>query len=130
MSFTRKLLVLTGLIALAIGLLIYGTQYNIVHPYAWYMLLFFVVVTGFTFYITRKGYQEDEENFQLYYFGSMAFRVVMCLAVVLLYVFFQKERHLQFALNFFVLYFIFTGFEIYGILTNLRPISKKQVLIE
>jgi len=124
-SFTAKLLVITGVVALLIGLLIYTTGYTVVHPYAWYMLLFFVFVTGFTFYITRKGYQEDEENFQLYYFGSMAFRVVMCLAVILLYVLFTKERHLQFALNFFALYFIFTGFEIYCILTNLRPISKK-----
>ena len=125
MSFTSKLLIVTGVVALLIGLLIYTSGYKIVHPYAWYMLLFFVFVTGFTFYITRKGFQEDEDNFQLYYFGSMAFRVVMCLAVILLYVLFTKERHLQFALNFFALYFIFTGFEIYCILTNLRPISKK-----
>ena len=127
MSFTRKLIIITGVIALLISLLIYATAYNVVHPYIWYMLLFFVFVTGFTFFITKKGFEEDEDNFQLYYFGSMAFRVVMCLAVVLLYVLFTKERHLQFAFNFFVLYFIFTGFEIYCILTNLRPISKKQL---
>ncbi|MFC5270727.1 hypothetical protein [Adhaeribacter terreus] len=127
MSFTRKLIITTGVVALLISLLIYTTAYNVVHPYIWYMLGFFVFVTGFTFYITKKGFEEDEDNFQLYYFGSMAFRVVMCLAVVFLYVIFTKERHLQFALNFFVLYFIFTGFEIYCILTNLRPISKKQL---
>jgi FtsH-binding integral membrane protein len=126
-SFTRKLIIITGVIALLISLLVYTTAYTIVHPYIWYMLAFFVFVTVFTFYITRKGFEEDEENFQLYYFGSMAFRVIMCLAVVFIYVFFTKERHFQFTLNFFVLYFIFTGFEIYGILTNLRPISKKQV---
>ena len=126
MSFTRKLIVLTGILILLISLLNYTTEYRIVHPYIWYMLLFFVFVTGFTFYITKKGYQEDENNFQLYYFGSMAFRVVMCLGVILLYVLFKEDRHLQFAFNFFALYFIFTGFEIYCILTNLRPISKKQ----
>ena len=125
LSFTRNLLIITGIIALLISLLVYATQFKLVHPYIWYILLFFVFVTGFTFYITRKGYQEDEENFQLYYFGSMAFRVVMCLAVILLYVLFREDGHLQFALNFFALYFIFTGFEIYCILTNLRPISKK-----
>ena len=125
MSFTRNLIILTAVMALLIGLLIYTTGYHVAHPFAWYMLLFFVFVTGFTFYITKKGYQEDEDNFQLYYFGSMAIRVVLCLAVILLYVLFEKERHLQFTLNFFALYFIFTGFEIYSILTNLRPISKK-----
>jgi hypothetical protein len=126
-SFTRKLIITTGVVALLIGLLVYTTAFTVVHPYIWYMLGFFVFVTSFTFYITKKGYQEDEDNFQLYYFGSMAFRVVMCLAVVLLYVLFTKERHLQFTFNFFVLYFIFTGFEIYCILTNLRPISKKRL---
>ena len=127
MSFTRNLLILTGLIACIIGLLVYTTAYNVVHPYTWYILAFFVFVTVFTYQLTKKGYQEDEENFQLYYFGSMAFRVVMCLAVVVLYILFAEDRHLQFTLNFFVLYFIFTGFEIYSILTNLRPISKKQL---
>ena len=125
MTYTRRLLLLTGLLALLFGLLTYTTVFKVAHPFVWYMLLFFVFVTSFTFYITRKGFLEDEDNFQLYYFGSMAFRVVMCLAVVLLYVLFEPERHLQFALNFFALYFIFTGFEIYCILTNLRPISKK-----
>ena len=127
MSFTRKLLIITGVISLLIGLLIYTTGFKVVHPFIWYMLLFFVFVTAFTFFITKKGYEEDEGNFQLYYFGSMAFRVIMCLAVVFLYVIFVDERHLQFAFNFFALYFIFTGFEIYCILTNLRPISKKQL---
>ncbi|HSI91307.1 MAG TPA: hypothetical protein VK927_09330 [Adhaeribacter sp.] len=126
MIFFRNLLLLCGLAAIIISLLIYLTGFQVVHPYIWYVLLFFTFVTGFTFYIVRKGYQEDEENFQLYYFGSMAFRVIMCLAVILLYVLFVPERHLQFTLNFFALYFIFTGFEIYSILTNLRPISKKQ----
>lgn len=125
MSFFRNLLFATGIVALVAGLLIYTTAYTVVHPYFYYILLFFVFVTGFTFFITKKGYEEDEQNFQLYYFGSMAFRVVMCLAVVLLYVIFKKDKQLQFVLNFFALYFIFTGFEIYSILTNLRPISKK-----
>jgi hypothetical protein len=124
-TFTRNLLFLTGVLAILAGLVIYTTGFNVVHPYFWYILLFFAFVTGFTFYITRKGYEHDETNFQLYYFGSMVFRVIMCLAVVFLYVIFTKERHLQFALNFFFLYFIFTGFEIYCILTNLRPNSKR-----
>lgn len=127
MTFFRNLLFVTGFAAIIISLLLYTTGNTLVHPFIWYMLLFFTFVTGFTFYITKKGYEHDEDNFQLYYFGSMAFRVVMCLGVVLLYVIFVKERHLQFVINFFVLYFIFTGFEIYCILTNLRPISKKQL---
>jgi hypothetical protein len=73
------------------------------------------------------GAKTDPENFQMYYFGSTVFRVLMCMAVIFIYVYFSAERELQFALNFFLLYFLYTGFEIYHILTNLRRNSKKQL---
>jgi len=56
----------------------------------------------------------------------MGFRVVLCIGVVALYAYFYKEGRLQFVFNFFALYFLFTGFEIYSLLANLRPHLKKQ----
>ncbi len=127
MSFFKSLIVVTLLLCLVAGVAVYLQGYTLVHPYIWYMLLFFVFVTGFTYYIIAMGSKSDPGNFQMYYFGSTAFRVLMCMGVIFIYVYFAGERELQFTLNFFLLYFVYTGFEIYHILTNLRRNSKKQV---
>lgn len=90
------------------------------------MLLFFVFITGFTYYLTQLGHQNDPENFQVYYFASMGFRVVLSIAVVGVYAWFNRDGRLQFVFNFFALYFLFTGFEIYSLLANLRPHLRGQ----
>nr|WP_245402668.1 hypothetical protein [Pontibacter sp. E15-1] len=120
------MLIFSGLVGLGIGALAYFTGDAVVHAYVWYMLAFFVLVTAGTFYITRLGISYDQDNFQLYYFGSMGFRMMLSIAVVFIYVFLFSENELQFVLNFFVLYFLFTAFEIYSLLANLRPNLKKQ----
>ncbi|RDC66008.1 hypothetical protein [Adhaeribacter pallidiroseus] len=127
MSFFKSLVLVSVLLGLVAGILIYTQGYNLIHPYFWYMLLFFVFVTAFTYYIIALGSKNDPGNFQMYYFGSTAFRVLMCMGVIFIYIYFAADRKLQFTLNFFLLYFIYTGFEIYHILTNLRQNSKKQL---
>lgn len=126
MTFFRNLLIFTGIVAVAIGLLAHYTGAALVHPLIWYILLFFVVVTALAYYVTRLGVSYDPDNFQLYYFGSMGFRMILCIAVIFIYVFLYSENELQFVFNFFVLYFLFTGFEIYSILANFAPHLKKH----
>ncbi|PSR54778.1 hypothetical protein AHMF7605_15325 [Adhaeribacter arboris] len=127
MPFFKSLILITGVIGLILGVLVYLQGYNWVHPYIWYIMLFFLIVTGFTYYIVNAGSKNDPGNFQMYYLGSTLFRVLMCMGVIFVYVYFATERELQFTLNFFLLYFIYTGFEIYHILTNLRRNSKTQL---
>ena len=127
MSFFKTLFLVILFVCALFGAVVYLQGYNLIHPYIWYMVWFFVFITGFTYYIINMGSKSDPENFQMYYFGSTVFRVLMCMGVVFLYVYFAREGELQFALNFFLLYFIYTGFEIYHILTNLRRNSKKQL---
>nr|WP_262921629.1 hypothetical protein [Pontibacter ruber] len=119
-------MVFTGVVGLAIGALSYFTGNALVHSFIWYILAFFVLVTAGTFYISRLGVSYDSDNFQLYYFGSMGFRMLLSIGVVFLYVYLFAESELQFVINFFVLYFLFTGFEIFSLLANLRPHLKRQ----
>ena len=121
MNFIRNLLIYTGVIGLATGLLYYMSGTELVHPYILYILAFFILITAGTFYLTRLGISYDSDNFQLYYFGSMGFRMMLSIGVVFVYVYLFSENELQFVFNFFVLYFLFTGFEIYSLLANLRP---------
>jgi hypothetical protein len=125
MFFFRNLIVLTLLVAVAIAGLIHYTGYDLVHPLAYAMVAFFALITLGTYYGIQKGTKSDPGSFQLYFMGSSVLRVLLCMTAVFIYVFQASERELQFALNFFAIYFIYTGFEIYGLLSNLRQISKK-----
>jgi hypothetical protein len=125
-NFFRNLLIFTGVVSIGIGLLSHYTGIALVHPLIWYILLFFVVVTALAYYVSRLGVSYDPDNFQLYYFGSMGFRMILSIAVIFIYVFMYSENELQFVFNFFVLYFLFTGFEIYSLLANFAPHLKKH----
>jgi hypothetical protein len=125
-NFIRNLLIFTGVVSVTIGLLSYYTGTALVHPFIWYILGFFVVVTTGAYYITRLGISYDKDNFQLYFFGSMGLRMILSIGVIFVYVFLFSENELQFVFNFFVLYFLFTGFEIYSILANFAPQLKKH----
>jgi hypothetical protein len=125
MSFFRKLIFLTIVVAAILGALIYFTGYEVVHPLAFVILAFFALITLGAFYAIQKGTKSDPGSFQMYFMGSSVLRVLLCMTAVFIYVFMASEREMQFALNFFAIYFIYTGFEIYSILSNLRRISKK-----
>ena len=125
MSFFRTLVVLTILVSAIVAVLIYLTGYDLVHPLAFLILAFFALITLGAFYAIQKGSKADPGSFQLYFMGSSVLRVLLCMTAVFIYVFMASDRELQFALNFFAFYFIYTGFEIYSILSNLRRISKK-----
>jgi hypothetical protein len=126
-QFAKRLSVFSGIIILLIGALVYFSDYRLVHPYVWVILVFFIFITAFTFYVTWWGASQDQDNFQLYYFASMGFRLILSIGVIFGYIYLVRERQIQFVLNFFVLYFLYTAFEIYSLLSNLRPHSKKRV---
>ncbi|HEY4651036.1 MAG TPA: hypothetical protein VIG72_06455 [Pontibacter sp.] len=126
MAFIKNLLILSALAGLSAGALRYFTGHALLHPHIWYILVFFIIVTAIAFYVTRLGVSYDPDNFQLYHFASMGFRMLLSIMVIFLYIYFNKDGRLQFVFNFFVLYFVFTGFEIYSILANFAPQLKKQ----
>jgi hypothetical protein len=125
MSFFRQLIILTILVCASLAALIYFTGYDLVHPLAYVIVAFFALLTLGAYYAIQKGAKNDPGSFQLYFMGSSVLRVLLCMTAVFIYVFQASERELQFALNFFAIYFIYTGFEIYCLLSNLRRISKK-----
>ncbi|PRY14821.1 hypothetical protein CLV24_10358 [Pontibacter ummariensis] len=126
MKFFRNLFILAAALCVVAAVLLQFSGNAVVHSFIWHMLGFFVFVTGFTHYLTDLGYKNDPDNFQAYYFASMGFRMVLSIGVVALFAYFYKEGRLQFVFNFFALYFLFTGFEIYSLLANLRPNLKRQ----
>lgn len=101
---------------------------RIIHPFTPYTFSFFAVLTFLTYRVTARLVQANPDNFIVAYFGSMVVRLLLSLTLVLVYLFLGggKEGDARWAFlgSFFVLYFLFAGFEVWSVLSNLRPFSK------
>ncbi|MGV3541433.1 MAG: hypothetical protein ACO1OQ_16575 [Rufibacter sp.] len=125
MNFIRGLGLTTVLVVLAVSVLVFLAGDRLVHPYIWWLVGFFVFITGFSHYVATLGVKHDPEHFSAFYYASMGVRMVFCIIAIFVYRYFHEERLIQFVFNFFALYFVFTAFEIYALLSNLRRNSKK-----
>jgi hypothetical protein len=127
--FLRNLL----LFSLLLGAALYGLrlQYGaaVVHPSADWLLLFFAALTGLTFWITWRAYQRNPESLTTAWFGATGIRLVLALGVVVTYLVQGGAKAgnstWTFLGLFFLLYFLYTGFEVWNVVTNLRPFSKQ-----
>ena len=107
----------------------YGAAF--IHPLTPYTLGYLALLTLVTYWVTARLVAVSPDNFMAAYFGSMVLRLLLSLGLVLVYLFrdgaHEGRGTYTFLGGFFLLYFLCAGFEIWAILSNLRPFSKKQV---
>lgn len=127
--FLRNLLLFSVLLGAGIYALRLRFGAVVVHPAADWLLLFFVVLTALTFWLTRRAYLRDPESLMTAWFSTTALRLVLALVVVVTYLVRggAKAGHSTWTFLglFFLLYFLYTGFEVWNVVTNLRPFSKQ-----
>jgi len=89
--------------------------------------LLFGFLGGLTYiaYLTAYiGIKMDPQAGVVAIMGSIVLKMIFSLAFVLIYSLNSKEKGVVFALNFFSLYLLFSFFEIYSLLCNLRHQNK------
>ncbi|MDB5257226.1 MAG: hypothetical protein JWM14_1921 [Chitinophagaceae bacterium] len=91
----------------------------------WWIQAYSVAITLISHWITSKGLSK-RNDFHLYFMGSMTIRMLAAMFFLLAFVLYLTENQEVFVINFIVAYFAYTGFEIYYLLTNLRPDSEKN----
>ncbi len=114
-----SLFVLLG--TLAVSFLI--PQY--IYHRVWILLLFFFLLTLASLYIIEKITRKNAENFLAIYFSAMIARLFLSIIFAAIFILTDRTHVFNFAINFLLLYLLFLGFEIYGIMTNLRHNFKK-----
>lgn len=120
-----------GLSALAGGLslVIVVLQYlapGALHRYVWESLFFLLFLSllnhVFLQWVTRKR----PGTFLLFFFISVFKRLFLSVLFILYCVKESPSDKKLFVANFFILYFVFLGFDIWGIMANLRPHLKSK----
>ena len=76
-------------------------------------------------YLIEKVTKRNVENFLAIYFSAMIGRLFISVIFAAIFILIDRANVFNFSINFLFLYLLFLGFEIYGIITNLRLHSTK-----
>ena len=114
-------LILAG-IAYALPFLFPGTPLLV--KKFWLVFGFLGVLTYIAYITAFLGIKMDPQAGVMAIMGSIVLKMIFSLAFVLIYSLNSTEKGIVFALNFFSLYLLFSFFEIYSLLCNLRHQNK------
>jgi hypothetical protein len=90
----------------------------------WVVFEFLAGITFIAYWVADLGIKRNPETGIMAIMGSIALKMIFSMAFVLIYSLNSKEKGMVFVLNFFSLYLLFSFFEIYSLLRNLRHQNK------
>lgn len=128
MSLSRFLLLFTGFT------LLLGAGANLIEqldpadtvliPKFWVVFGTIALLTLIAFMLSWMGIKKGAEVSVFAILGGIVMKLLFCMVFVLVYLLKFKVNDIQFVVNFFSLYFLYTGFEVYCLLRNLRHQNK------
>lgn len=126
MSLAR-FFVLYTLFTLGLGLLMHALYaYDLIRlmPKFWVIFGTIAILTFMAYMFSWIGIRKGGEFSVLAILGGILLKLIFCMVLVLFYLQKFKVNDLVFAGNFISLYFLFTAFEVYALLCNLRHQNK------
>jgi hypothetical protein len=93
-------------------------------PKFWIVYGFLVVLTLIAYFMSLLGLKSNAEASVLFIMGAVVLKLLISMCFVLVYLLKFKVNSIYFAAEFFSIYFLFTAFEVYALLCNLRHPNK------
>lgn len=125
LRFTLSYLLFSVLLAVVAYLLpLLFPDANILAKKFWIVFGFLAGITFIAYMVADLGIKRNPEVGIMAIMGSIALKMIFSMAFVLIYSLNTKEKGMVFVLNFFSLYLLFSFFEIYCLLRNLRHQNK------
>lgn len=121
----RKLLLVFFVTSLLIFLLQLVKTPTLVHPRIWQVQIFFFCTFLIGMRINQIGLTRPTKQFHIFYFSSMTIRFFLALGFMIFAVTYTKNQVIILICNFIVMYLLYTWFEIYFLIHNLRADLKK-----
>jgi len=113
-------LLFTIIIALPPLVLQYSGNGNLLNTGFWTIFFFISVLTLLVLMLMMIVYQKNAEYFAQAFLGGTTIKILGCLIFILVFLANNKVNKLIFGADFFYIYLLNTGFEIYVLLRNLR----------
>lgn len=111
-KFSLRLFILTIILALAGLLFSQFLPADMMSP-AWpFLIIFFFLFTLALFYVTLKSVQSRFSRFVNYYMLMTVGKLFFFLALIVVYVLMNRQDAWTFVLTFFILYLVYTFFEL------------------
>jgi len=112
------------ILSLALGALVFILNWllpsGIISPATPYLIILFYVITAIVHYVLLRITALNPRKFVGYFMLATSLKLMNYLIVVVVYVFYVKEGILSFILTFFILYIIYTIFEVATILVQTK----------
>lgn len=80
-----------------------------------WLLMFFIVSNTVLYWLFNKAQQKKLSSFANYFMIATFTKLLLYLAVILIYVWFNRSGAVAFILTFFVYYVVFTAFEVLSV---------------
>jgi len=91
-----------------------------IHPYIWYILVFFVMLSFLIHRLMEYGLRNNREKFVTFYLSTIVGRLILSIIFIGIFLYSGLTDSFTFVINFFALYLFYTCFEIYGLYCKLR----------
>jgi len=125
LKFDRKRFVIVWSVLVVLTLSIVLGCVDNQHPIIAGGAFFSAALSLICYLLNYAGLMGSNQLFLQRIMGTMMAKLLLSLAFVLYVVYIHKVNIQSFIVVYFISYFLFTGFEVYALLNNLRP-SKKS----
>jgi hypothetical protein len=89
-----------------------------------YFVLFFFVITVLAFWLAEYGLKKSSESSVFIVLGMVVGKMLLSMIFALIFIYGSSFNKIAFLISFFLPYFIYTAFEIYSLMSNLRALKK------
>lgn len=117
--YLKKLLLITAASGILM-LVAFLTVPQYLSPALPFVLIFFMSVSLISYYLLQKKAASGTSGFVTGFMSHTVLRMALYLAIILSYAFLNREDAVRFIIGFFILYLIFTIFEVYQFLIITR----------
>lgn len=98
---------------------------QVIHPQSWISLLFLATLFTLVHVINNRiQVKAGDRTFITATFATIMLKLFSSIIFILVFLVQQPENVKLFVVNFFILYFLFSGFEMYLLIANLRHQKK------
>lgn len=126
LRFTFLFGIYAGIIGLAAAVLNQNFDHTLLIPKFWVIFGALAVVTWMAYVFSWIGIKRGAE-FSIYsIMGAVVVKLLLSMAFALVYILRINVDKVTFVIDFMSIYFLFSGFEMWGLLTNLRHQNKSE----